>query len=286
MAADEPTLSGGAASDGGFAPPRADIRSFAISDGAFILSEDPDLAQMLSPSDRLAATEAFRTPVIGLCEGDWEPTELDPRTTYGLLVLDGLLVRRTRVGRGRVSELLGPGDIVRPWETACPWSFVPARVEWFVSERARLGVLDGYITRLMGKRPELVVAFSNRLLAQSRSAQYLLAVCSLRRVDDRLLGTLWHLASKWGRVTPHGVKVPFRLKHELLAQIVGATRQAVTSALQGLRERGELSSDDRGRYSLMGDPSAWQKASEARPRDRAQSAKSERSSASPTALDR
>ncbi|HEY3944339.1 MAG TPA: Crp/Fnr family transcriptional regulator [Solirubrobacteraceae bacterium] len=284
MAADEPTLSGSAASDGGFAPPRAEIRSFAISDCAFILSEDPDLAQMLSPKDRLAATEAFRAPVIDLCEGDWEPPELDPRTTYGLLVLDGLLGRRTRVGRGLVSELLGSGDIVRPWETACPWSFVPARVEWFVSEPTRLAVLDGYITRLMGTRPELVVAFSNRLLAQSRSAQYLLAVCSLRRVDDRLLATLWHLASKWGRVTPHGVKVPFRLKHELLAQIVGATRQAVTSALQGLRRRGELSSDDRGRYILRGNPSDWQKASEARRRDRAQSAESERNSASPTAL--
>lgn len=272
MAADEPSLSGSAASDGRSPAPNADSRSFALPHYAFILSEDPDLAQMLSPKDRLAATEAFRAPVIDICEGDWEPPELDPRTTYGLLVLEGLLCRRTHVGRGRVSELLGSGDIVRPWEEACPWSFVPGRVEWFVSEPTRLAVLDGYITTLMGKRPELVVAFSNRLLARSRSAQYLLAVCSLQRVDDRLLGTLWHLASKSGRVTPHGVKVPFRLKHELLAQIVGATRQAVTSALQGLRQRGELSSDDRGRYILTGNPSDWQKATEARRRDRAQSA--------------
>ena len=272
MAADEPSLSGSAASDGRSAPPNADSRSLALPHYAFILSEDPDLAKMLSPKDRLAATEAFRAPVIDICEGDWEPADLDPQTTYGLLVLDGLLCRRTHVGRGRVSELLGSGDIVRPWEEACPWSFVPGRVEWFVSEPTRLAVLDGYITTLMGKRPELVVAFSNRLLARSRSAQYLLAVCSLQRVDDRLLATLWHLASKSGRVTPHGVKVPFRLKHELLAQIVGATRQAVTTALQGLRQRGELSSDDRGRYILTGNPSDWQKATEARRRDRAQSA--------------
>jgi Crp-like helix-turn-helix domain len=65
------------------------------------------------------------------------------------------------------------------------------------------------------------------------------------RVDDRLLATLWHLASMWGRVIPQGTVVPFRLTHEMLASIVGAQRPTTTVAIHSLVQQRRLARDER-----------------------------------------
>jgi CRP/FNR family cyclic AMP-dependent transcriptional regulator len=222
---------------------------------AFILKEDPDLAESLSDRDRRIAEEVFQAPVVVLDEPRWEPQEFGGRP-YGLLLLEGLLGRRVRVGRAVATELLGPGDIVRPWEEPCKFDVVPPDVSWRVFSPTRTALLDERITRLMGRWPELVVAFSDRLLRRARYAEYVRAVSHLRRVEDRLLATLWHLASNWGRVTPRGVRVPFPLTHELLGEIVGAQRPSVTTAIQRLQERNELVRDFAGRYLLTARPHA------------------------------
>jgi len=61
-----------------------------------------------------------------------------------------------------------------------------------------------------------------------------LAVCHMRRVDDRLLLVLWHFADRWGRVTPSGVSIDIPLTHRLLALVVGARRPFVTAAVRDL----------------------------------------------------
>jgi hypothetical protein len=77
------------------------------------------------------------------------------------------------------------------------------------------------------------------------------------RVEDRLLATLWHLASMWGRVTPEGTVVPFRLTHEMLAGIIGAQRPTTTTSIHSLMEQGRLTRDAGRRYILIGDPPDW-----------------------------
>jgi CRP-like cAMP-binding protein len=77
------------------------------------------------------------------------------------------------------------------------------------------------------------------------------------RVEDRLLATLWHLASMWGRVTPRGTLVPFRLTHAMLAGIIGAQRPTTTTAISSLEQQGRLSRDSERRYVLIGDPPDW-----------------------------
>jgi CRP/FNR family transcriptional regulator, cyclic AMP receptor protein len=231
--------------------------SFGRREGqvAFVLKEDPDLAESLCDRDRRIAEEVFQAPVVILDEPRWEPQEFGGRA-YGLLLLEGLLGRRVRVGRAVATELLGPGDIVRPWEEPCQFDVVPPDVSWRVFSRTRTALLDERITRLMGRWPELVVAFSDRLLRRARYAEYVRTASHLRRVEDRLLATLWHLASNWGRVTPRGVRVPFPLTHELLGEIVGAQRPSVTTAIQRLQERNELVRDLAGGYLLTARPHA------------------------------
>lgn len=48
---------------------------------------------------------------------------------------------------------------------------------------------------------------------------------------------LWHLAFRWGRVTPEGVLLPIRLTHSVLADLVASRRQSVTSGLARLAQR-------------------------------------------------
>ena len=225
-----------------------------VGEVASILEEDPDLAEGLSLEERRVASRLFRAHVL-VAEGPrWTPPRLDERKAFGLLVLEGLLGRRVRVGEARSMELLSCGDILRPWEEPCVWNLVPPQLEWRVFRPTRLAVLDERITRLIGQRPELVVAFSGRLLRRARCAEYLTAVGNFRHVEHRLLATLWHLASNWGYVTPNGVCMPFELTHEVLGEIVGARRPSVTTAMQRLARRGELAPHSAGGYLLTGDP--------------------------------
>jgi CRP/FNR family transcriptional regulator, cyclic AMP receptor protein len=230
---------------------------------SFILDEDPELAQGLSPEDRSVASDLFRAEVIDVTRPRWQPPELEPTTTYGLLVLDGLMGRRVRVGSAVATELLGSGDILRPWDEPTLWDMIPPELDWRVFRPSRLAVLDERITALIGRRRELVVTFSGRLLRRARSIAYLTAISHLTRVESKLIATLWHIASSWGRVTPEGVSVPFRLTHEVLGEILGAQRPSVTIAMQRLQQREQVRRIQGGGYLLIGDPAAWNRWAEA-----------------------
>jgi CRP/FNR family transcriptional regulator, cyclic AMP receptor protein len=232
--------------------PESGRRDGAHDGIALILEEEPDLAHGLSQADRTAATNLLRAPVLRVDSPRWEPPELDPARTFGLLVLDGLLGRRVQLGRARSTELLGVGDILRPWDAPTAWDLVPPKVSWRVFQPARLAVLDERITAMIGRRAELIVAFSGRLLRRSRHAAYLAAAGHVTRVEDRLRLTLWHLASSWGRVTPEGVVVPFRLTHEVLGEIIGAQRPSVTVAMGDLQRSGQVIRNGDGAYILTG----------------------------------
>ena len=56
----------------------------------------------------------------------------------------------------------------------------------------------------------------------------------------RLEALFWHLADRWGKVTPKGVVVPLRLSHRLLGSLVGARRPTVTTALAQLADDGRV----------------------------------------------
>ena len=71
----------------------------------------------------------------------------------------------------------------------------------------------------------------NRGTRRAHHLAVALAIAHHQRVDDRLLLTLWHLAERWGRVHADGIVVPLPLSHQRLADLVGAHRQSVTTAM-------------------------------------------------------
>lgn len=224
---------------------------------ALILREDPDLAEGLSESDRLEALLRFEAPVIEVLGPRWDPPVHPSSATFGLLVLDGLLGRRVRLGRAVATELISRGDIVRPWEETSPSELVTVEHDWRAFSPVRMAVLDTRITTLISAHPQLVVNFSARLLRRARTASYIMVAGHLLRVEDRLLATLWHLAATSGRVTPQGVMIPFRLTHEVIGEIVGAHRPSVTVAVQSLMAREKLAKGPRGSLVLLGEPPEW-----------------------------
>jgi CRP/FNR family cyclic AMP-dependent transcriptional regulator len=89
---------------------------------------------------------------------------------------------------------------------------------------------------------------------RTRSLAFHLAVTQVTRVGERLLVVLWHLADRWGRVTPEGVALALPLTHETLGRIVGARRPAVTTALRELTQRGLVTRGAGRSWLLHGDP--------------------------------
>jgi len=221
-----------------------------------ILVADPDLAENMQPEARRQATQLLRARVFRVPKGHWQPPGID-HGTIGLMLLDGLMVRTLHLGSVSSSEVVGPTDIIRPWETNLLPSVVPASADWVVLHEARVALLDARATALIGHWPELTAAVAGRMLRRTRSLAYLMAAQHFVRVEDRLLATLWHLASMWGRVTPQGTVVPFRLTHEMLAGIIGAKRPTTTIAVRALERQGKLTRDARRSYVLLGDPPDW-----------------------------
>ena len=49
------------------------------------------------------------------------------------------------------------------------------------------------------------------------------ALLQLSPVETRLLVLFWHLAERWGHVTPDGITVRLRISHEVLGQLWAAS---------------------------------------------------------------
>jgi CRP-like cAMP-binding protein len=226
--------------------------------GIRLLEAQADLADGLSPEDEAQARRHVVALLDSIEPGPWEPAKTygaDP-AFLGLLVIDGMIARDVELGGRRCSELLGPGDLLRPWdydESELP--SVPSESAWTVLEPTRVAVLDRRFARVACRWPELVARLIGRTLRRSRWLAILLTISSMPRVDARVQALLWHLADRWGHVTLDGVVVPVRLTHDMIGRLVGAHRPSVTTALSELAREGRIARLPNG-WLLRGDPPA------------------------------
>ena len=202
-----------------------------------LLEADPDLGNLLSEPRRAEAERELAVRTHQVPVGIWDVTRLSGTSAdhIGLLVLDGILSRELVVADHVSAELLGPGDLVRPWQTGNRATLLPVDAVWSVLSPVTVAVLDR-----LGER-------SVRLATTQ-------AISQLTRVDRRLRALFWHLAERWGRVSGQGVIVPLALTHRILGQLVGARRPTVSTAIAELAEREELVRRPDGSWLLRGDP--------------------------------
>jgi CRP/FNR family cyclic AMP-dependent transcriptional regulator len=228
----------------------------ATPDVIRVLEVDPELGEDLEPAALAVARPRAIARAQWLERGLWQPfaEQWDHRGHLGLLIVEGFLARNLMLG-GRVSaEVLGPGDLVRPWVHGSEYSSVPILDSWEALERTRFAVLDRRFAAMVNEWPEVTASILDRMMLRSRSLALHLAVAHLRRVETRVLVVLWHFADRWGSVRRDGVALHLHLTHALLAAIVVAERPSVTLALTSLRERGLVERGDDDVWVLHGGP--------------------------------
>jgi CRP/FNR family transcriptional regulator, cyclic AMP receptor protein len=224
---------------------------------ARILEEDPDLSERLPLEEQERASREAVAPVQTLEIGVWDEPD-DPahyREGFGLLLLDGMIARRVTLGRFDCTELLGSGDLLRPWSFAsAATATVSSHVSWNVVDPVRFAMLDRRFALSVAPWPEITAALMDRIIQRSRWLAFQLAVCHVVRVDTRLLLMLWHFADRWGRMTTDGARVRIPVTHSVLASVVGARRPSVTTALGRLQDEGMIERLGSGEWLLHGSP--------------------------------
>lgn len=219
-----------------------------------LLEEDPDLLRGVDQTTAAQATAAAIAEVISFEPGTWEPSLEAVRAFYGLFVVEGLLCRDVVIEGRRAAELLGPGDVLRPLTSEPPDPSVRFEIEWEILQPTTFAVLDREFADAIGPWPEVAGALMDRMVGRAHAIAFQLAVSHLKLVETRVLAVLWYYADRWGRVTPEGRVLPLRLTHGLLAQVVGARRPSVSTALGRLHERGLVDRVHNGHWLLLGGP--------------------------------
>lgn len=222
---------------------------------ANLLEHDPDLGRGLSPSELARARGELVAPAALIARGEWDPrAELaEDDRGFGVLMINGLMLRDVAVADTTCSELVGAGDILRPWENFGEHAPMPHEVAWCALEPTKLALLDRRTGEAICRYPPVMSALVARAVARAHALSLSLAITCITGVKIRLLVLLWHLADRWGRVTPDGVFVPLRLTHEALGKLVGARRPSVSTALGELQEGGLVEASGDG-WTLHGDP--------------------------------
>lgn len=224
-----------------------------------LFEHEPDLLRHLGPADAEAARERCVLESVVIGKGDFGPPVMRADDVdLGFLVLDGVLLRRVDFFGRRAVEVVGPGDLVRPYRAGQEPASLPCQPSWKVCETARLAVLDRRFERDAVRWPGVVPELMDRLAGRTRALTVQLAIAQLPRLETRLLCLLWRLADRWGTVGPGGVTLSLRLSQATLADMVAARRPSVNAALRELRERRALDEAGAGRWTLLGDPpSEW-----------------------------
>jgi CRP/FNR family cyclic AMP-dependent transcriptional regulator len=200
---------------------------------------------------RSAAEVELIAPLITLQVGDWH-ADLPPEGA-GLLVLEGLLIRRVGFNGRYGAEVLGEGDLLRPWQGRESVSSLTPATHWRVLEPTKVAVLDARVTLRLARYPQLLVALIDRTLGRARALATLMAITQQSGVETRLAMLLWLLADRWGRVRPDGTLLELSLTHETLSELVAARRPTVSTAMAELARQNLVTRTPDG-FLLGGDP--------------------------------
>jgi hypothetical protein len=221
-----------------------------------LIELDPDLGQLLPPERRADAVARLQVEVHRLPSGPWSGNRFEGANPehVGLLLLDGVMSREVVVSDTVSTELLGPGDVLRPWTLQDTAPLLQYDVRWNALTEGRVAVLDRRFAAWLSQWPEVNAVLIDRLNHRAQRLATTQAISQLNRVDRRLLALFWHLAERWGRVTADGIAVPLTLSHRMLGQLIGARRPTVSTAIGDLAERDELVRRSDGTWLLKGDP--------------------------------
>ncbi len=220
-----------------------------------VLAYDRELAAGLDRVGRESAQADCRAQVVEIGRGSWESTAFESPDPggYGLLLLSGFLVRRVGQGGRFGAELLGPGDLLRPWQTVGAVASIPFEPVWNAITDIEIAVLGGSFAQRVSPYPEVATQLVARALLRSRYLAINMAIVHQPRIETRLHMLFWHLADRWGRMRPEGATLDMPLTHTLLGDLVAARRPTVSTAMAALAKDGRVERAPQG-WRLLGGP--------------------------------
>jgi hypothetical protein len=226
-----------------------------MNDLVSVLDVDAGLAELVPQDRRAEARRATAAATLGVAAGPWREARNPERARggYGLLMVDGAMIRRVGIDGRYGAELLGPGDLLRPWQReggvlGVDWT-------WRALTQVRLAVLDTRWAARAAPWPQLGAELAGRALARSVRSAIAMAITQQPKLEERLWMLFWELADRYGRVHADGVHLDLPLTHEVLSHLAGARRPSVSGALTRLANTGRLRRSGRS-WVLEGDPPA------------------------------
>src|SRR4029450_4264713 len=139
------------------------------SEAVRLLEADPELGALLAPARRAEAEGELVVRTHRLSVGPWDVSRLSGASAdhVGLLVLDGVISRELLVADQITAELLGPGDVVRPWQGSNRSALLPVDAVWSVLSTVTVAVLDRRFAGEVARYPEGTAALFDRLRERS-----------------------------------------------------------------------------------------------------------------------
>jgi CRP/FNR family cyclic AMP-dependent transcriptional regulator len=234
---------------------RLDEPSVLAPNVASLLDIEPELAEGLPGRAVAIVRMRAMVSVQELATGEWDPESIARRrrTSFGFMVLSGLLAREITIAGGGALELFGAGDVVNPWGEG-DGGLIAIGSSWAVVEDAQIAVIEPRTLAVLQTWPSIVSALVVRAGRRASRLAVHQAISQLPRVEQRLLALFWYLAERWGRVTSDGVTLVLPLSHGSLGHLVGARRPTVSLALKELAFQDLVGRRADGSWLLLGDP--------------------------------
>lgn len=181
-----------------------------------------------------------RLPLVRWPRGAEVPEPLT-RGDHLFLVREGRVAIFERAAQGHevMTSILEDGSL---WSTLGTES--PASVA--ALEDSAVSPLSGRaVEGLIARYPRLGRNLAAQLSERVASLRETVALVSEMRVEDRLRARLHQLADRFGVAGPNGVQLRLELTHAQWASLVGASREAVTTAFSKLRAQGAIEAEGR-----------------------------------------
>jgi CRP-like cAMP-binding protein len=205
-----------------------------------LLDQLPQLTEHLRPADARLARSRVVAPAVQLAPGRCDEIASTVRGSraFGAIVVSGLLTRHVDIGGHPGMCFYGPGDVLGT--LADDHGGLPTSETWRATLPTSLAILDDRFLIAARHWPRLFSALVHQIQEQHDRLVIHLVIAQQPRVEARILTLFWHLAERFGRVTPDGVVLSVRLTHEAIGGLIGAQRPTVTLGLKLLRERGAI----------------------------------------------
>lgn len=184
------------------------------------------------------------TRVVDLPKGQWLFMEGDARRDVYCLVAGRIKISRlSRAGKEFILELVEPGEI---FGESSLFEDGTHDADGIAFEDSRVVTLPSReLAKLMMKHADLPLRLARLLERRRKRMERRLVALALQKVRGRVASLLLQLCQDYGVPGIEGVSLGIDLRHQEIANLIGASREIVTHTLSDFRREGVIGSDGR-----------------------------------------